>query len=122
MEDTVKTKDHAIGIAKLIDEHNGADVSVINIVKQCNWTDYFIIATVSSQGHINGLTNFLRAYLAENDIKIIHNRKRVSESGWMLLDCADIVIHLMNEELRNFYDLEKLWHTGEIIYHSSKSS
>ncbi len=122
MAETVKTETTALELAKIIDDHNGIDLSVIDISGECSWTDYFIITTVSSQGHLKGLIKFLKLYLMENGIDIIHNQKKVSESGWTLIDCGNIVIHLMNKDVREFYDLERLWFSGNVIYHSSKSS
>ena len=46
-------------IAAFIEEHNGQDTVVLNISELNSWTDYFIIATVTSSGHLRGLLNQL---------------------------------------------------------------
>lgn len=111
-----------IELAELLEEHNGDDVVVLDIREQSSWTDFFIIATVNSRAHMRGIVRYINGFLAENSIEPFHRHKRVSEDRWTLIDCGDFVIHLMSEELREFYDLERLWYSGKSVYHSSKSS
>jgi ribosome-associated protein len=87
-----------------------------------DWTDYFIIATVRSAAHQKGLLRLLNEGLAERSITALGSRKvHRRETGWVLIDCGRFVVHLMDREHREFYELEKLWFKNELIY-SSKSS
>ncbi len=123
MVDIVKSSDSvATLIGNFIDDHNGTDVVVIDIKEQSSWTDYMIIATVNSLGHLKGLVRQLKELLSDNSIDILMRHKQISDDGWELIDCGSYVIHLMNSEMREFYDLDKLWFAGKKVYQSSKSS
>lgn len=123
MEDIVKTKDSvAAEIGEFISEHNGENVLVIDVKDQNSWTDYIIIATSTSMGHLKGLVRQLKQLLDSNGVDILRRHKQIIDDGWELIDCGDFVINIMNKEMREFYNLDKLWFSGKIIYHSSKSS
>lgn len=123
MVDIVKSSDKvATLIGSFISDHSGEDVLVLNIREQSSWTDYMIIATVNSTGHLKGLVKQLKEMLSDNSIDILMRHKQISEDGWELIDCGSYVIHLMNSEMRDFYDLDKLWYSGKTVFQSSKSS
>ncbi len=125
MEDTAKTDSEieiAINLGRFIDEHKGLDTVVLDISKYSSWTKYFIISTSTSIGHLKGLVRQLKTFLSDRNIDIYHRHKNISENGWELIDCGDYVIHLMDKDVRAFYNLEKLWFNGEMVYQSSKSS
>jgi len=122
MVDTVKTKDITVEIGKLIDDHKGTNTVVIDVSEQSSWTNYFVISTVNSIGHLKGLVKHIKNFLRVRDVNILHRHRRLAEDGWELIDCGFMVIHLMSEEKREFYDLERLWFNGEILYQSSMSS
>jgi ribosome-associated protein len=123
MADIVKSKEEiATTIGQFINDHKGENVLVIDVKEQSSWTDYMIIATSTSLGHLKGLVRQLKDMLEGNAVDILRRHKQISDDGWELIDCGDYVIHLMNKEMREFYNLDKLWFSGKIIYHSSKSS
>ncbi|MFO7850558.1 MAG: ribosome silencing factor [Spirochaetia bacterium] len=122
MVDTVKSEKPAIDIALLIDEHRGENTIVIDVSEESSWTDYFIISTINSTGHLKGVVRHVKQFLREENMEMIHRHKRIAEDGWELMDCGNMVIHLMSKEMRDFYDLEKLWFNGRVVYQSSKSS
>jgi ribosome-associated protein len=102
--------------------HRGNDTVVIDVSEQSSWTDFFIISTVNSLGHLKGLVKHIKAHLREKNVPLFQRHKRVTEEGWELIDCGFLVIHLMDGEMRDFYELEKLWFNSEVVYQSSKSS
>ena len=122
MEDTAKTDSTVIEICRFIEERKGLDTVAIYIGGQSNFTDYFVITTVSSFTHLRGIYRDLRDFLSDNDAAPLHRQKFLQENDWVLIDCGNIVVHLMSRETREFYDLERLWHQGKMLYHSSKSS
>jgi len=122
MVDTVKSRDAAIEIGRMIDEHKGNNTVVINVHEQSSWTSFFVISTINSVGHLKGLTRQLKNLLSEQNVNVLHRHKRIAEDGWELIDCGFMVIHLMSKEMREFYDLEKLWFSGEVLYQSPESS
>ena len=121
MVDTAKS-DLVVELARMLEEHNGIDTVVLDIHEHSSWTDFFVISTARSATHMQGLFRFVRRFLSDHKIEPLRRHKRVSDDGWLLVDCGNFVIHLMSEEVRAFYELERLWFSGVVLFHSSKSS
>ncbi|MFA6937924.1 MAG: ribosome silencing factor [Treponema sp.] len=112
MEKTTEQK--ALEIAQIIEDGKGQDVAVLDISQLNSWTDYFVITTVTSSTHWQGLYKDVKDYANKNDLQI-HVTKQKSSDGdeWNLIDLGVIVVHLMTKDAREFYELEKLWHAGK---------
>lgn len=110
------TEQKAKEIAKLMEDGKGKDIVLLDISGLNSWTDYFVIVTVNSSTHWQGLYKQVKDYIKQNDLEIhVTNRKSPDGDDWNLIDLGPIVIHLMSETARNFYDLEKLWFKGKKI-------
>lgn len=107
MTEEVKKQSEAIKV--FLDEHKGIDTQIIDVSEDCSWTDCFIITTVSSLGHLRGLAREIWEVIDNLGLQVNNRHKAVGDDGWELIDCGNIVIHLMSSELRAFYSLEKLW-------------
>ena len=125
MDDTLQI--NALELGKLLDDHNGLKVVVMDMRALNFWTDFFIISTVTSNTHLSGLQRHIKDYTKEKGIEILHRSKRpdkkidpasseLSSEEWSLLDLGGIVIHLMTAKIRNFFELERLWSAAPIIY------
>ncbi|MDC7248043.1 MAG: ribosome silencing factor [Sphaerochaetaceae bacterium] len=110
-----KTTQIVSEIAQFITDHKGEDTVVMDVSEVSGWADCFIISTVNSVGHLKGVAKELWQFLNDRDVHVHNRHTNVLGDGWELIDCGDIVIHLMGRELREFYNLEKLWHTGKKI-------
>ena len=108
MEDTARNS--VLKIARLLEDHRGEDIRALYVGEMSSWTDYFVIATVRSSAHLRGLLRSLEEYFSENSIVSLTPRKTSrTDEGWVLIDCGSFVIHLMDRQHRDFYELEKLW-------------
>lgn len=108
------TEQKAKEIAKLMGDGKGKDIVLLDISGLNSWTDYFVIVTVNSSTHWQGLYKQVKDYIKQNDLEIhVTNKKSPDGDDWNLIDLGPIVIHLMSEAARNFYDLEKLWFKGK---------
>jgi len=96
-------------ISSLLKEHNGQDVSVLDLRGINNWTDFFIITTVTSRTHMDGLERHIKEFCHERDIDILGSSRKSSDDEWRLVDLGFAVIHLMTSSVREFYNLERLW-------------
>lgn len=107
-------KEKALEIAQLMEDGKGKDVVVLDVSQLNSWTDFFVIVTVNSSVHWKGLYKIVKDYVKENDMQIhVTNKKIPDGDDWNLIDIGTVVVHLMSEDARNFYDLEKLWFKGE---------
>ena len=91
-----------------LDELKALDPVSINVKKISSFTDYMMIATGNSNRHIQALSEKVLSNLKENKIKLLGIEGR-GEEGWILIDVGDVVLNLMSDRKRNFYDLESLW-------------
>ncbi|MCL2276878.1 MAG: ribosome silencing factor [Treponema sp.] len=102
-------KNTAASVAELLREHKGLNVSLLDLRGICNWSDYFIIATVTSKTHMDGLGRHLKIFCGENNIDFSGSSGKNPDDEWRLIDLGNIIIHLMTPATREFYDLERLW-------------
>ena len=114
-------REHVEEIATLLDDHRAANTIALDVREQCSFADYFVVATVTSQGHLRGLISRLDELFRERDIRPLHPRRRSEEAGWVLIDLGFAVVHLMTREMREFYELERLWFGASRVYSSSDS-
>ena len=98
-------------LGELLREHKGADIVVLDLREQGAWTDYFEIATASSDTHLDGLERHIKHFCGEREIEILRRSRRpnVREDEWRIIDLGPIVIHLMSCKARAFYELERLY-------------
>lgn len=93
--------------ARLIDEKKGEEIAILD-TRRYTLVDYFLIATAQSGRHLKALAE---------EIERLLKRRRAApcraegtpQSGWILVDAGDFVVHLFLPETRRYYDLEMLW-------------
>lgn len=103
----------ALAAARTARENRGYDVVVLRMVKLTPICDYFVLVTGVSHRQLRTISEEIDHTL-ENDM----GDQRLSiegfqESRWILLDYGSVVIHLFDEETRQFYALEQLWSGAE---------
>jgi ribosome-associated protein len=118
MDDTLTADNKALALAlgTLLRDHKGGDVVVMDLRALMMWTDFFIIATVSSHTHLQGLRRAVKDFAGLHGIPL-PGRSRALSAGdeWNLIDMGDLVVHLMTAKTRGFYELERLWGAAEIL-------
>lgn len=103
-------------IAKAAEDKLAMDIKVLDVSKSSKMVDYLIVCGGESDAQLRALEKEIERALRANDIKGMR-WEGVPRSGWMILDLGNIVIHLMREEERKYYNLEELWEKDAIIYH-----
>ena len=78
------------------------------------FADWFIIATASSSRNAKAISNKIIEEVKLNKLHVIGVEGQ-EDSEWVLIDCGDIVINVMQQEAREFYDLESLWGEKTLI-------
>lgn len=116
MDDVKTTETKALEIADILTDGKAENVCVLDVSELNSWTDYFVIATIHSSAHWQGLAKLVKEYVYDNDMEIhTTNRKLPDGDDWNLIDAGSVVVHLMSVDARNFYDLEKLWCNGRKV-------
>lgn len=106
------SKAFAYQAAEILASHNARDVLVMDIAETAGWADYFVVATTTSSVHMRGLERHLEEFLSDIDQPLLNRPEAADDQRWLLLDAGTVVIHLMTEEARAFYDLESLWYSA----------
>jgi ribosome-associated protein len=101
----------AQALGDLLLEHKGADVLVLDLREMSAWTDFFVIATVLSETHMDGLERHVKDFCRDREIEILRQSRRPSgqQDEWRIIDLGSTVIHLMSRKARDFYELERLY-------------
>jgi len=118
----------AVAVGKLLNDHNGGDVVVMDMRSLNFWTDFFVIATATSGTHLMGLERHIKEFARERDVDILHRSRRPKSNAdshpdeWCLLDLGTIVVHLMSAKVRSFFELERLWNAAPLIYQTETAN
>ncbi|MFY7698066.1 MAG: ribosome silencing factor [Legionella sp.] len=91
-----------------LDEAQATDVVVIPVSKQTTITDYMIIASGRSSRHVKAIANQVMELMSNSGMTALRCNG-LDTSEWVLIDFADFIVHIMQPECREFYNLEGLW-------------
>jgi len=107
-----KAKQFALAAAKLAGERHCTDIVVMDLTGVSPATDYFVIATGTSDRQIRAVADEICQEAKEQKVQRF-GRAGYEQARWILLDFIDVVIHLFDAEYRDYYDLELLWGDAE---------
>jgi len=130
MEDMLpETESIPVLMGNLLRDHKGSDVLILDLRTMESWTDFFVIATATSDAHLDGLERHVKEFCREKNIEILRRSRKpgsfdragmqAREDEWRIIDLGGTVIHLMSQKARDFYDLERLYSSS---YSMSSSS
>ena len=94
--------------ALLASELKANDIVVLDLRGVTDMTDFFVIASGTSDTHVRAVAEHVQAGLKESGVSTTMT-EGVTQGRWALLDYTDCVIHVFHPTLRQFYQLERLW-------------
>ncbi len=101
-------KAFALAAAKVAAERHCSDITVLDLRGKSPATDYFVIATGTSNRQMRTVADEICEAAREQGLKRF-GRAGYEQARWILLDYVDVVIHIFDSEYRDYYDLELLW-------------
>jgi ribosome-associated protein len=97
-----------------LDDMKAQDIKVIDVRGKSSVTDLMIIATGNSTRHVKSLAQTVELAAKEAGVKPL-GMEGEQQGDWVLLDLNDIILHVMLANVRDFYNLEKLWEAGQSL-------
>lgn len=90
------------------------DVRILNLKGVTDVTDYFVIASGTSDTHVRSVAQHIAEELKKEGVPA-HHEEGLTSGRWALLDYVDVVVHVFHPTLRNFYQLERLWGDAQVV-------
>lgn len=103
----MKTQALARSIAKLTLTKKANDVVMMDLRGLTSMADYFVVCSADSDIQVKAIADAVEEGLGKKGIRPWHSE--AGSSNWVLLDFVDVVLHVFHKNLRQFYNLEKLW-------------
>ena len=100
-------------IVDLMQDKKVKDITVLNVKKLTSLTDYFILCTSESTPQTKAVMDHIYKNMREEGFRP-NNLEDTKSLEWVAMDYFNIVIHIFNEETRNYYQFERLWGDAEI--------
>lgn len=109
MTNTIDSKQLAAHIASLLDKKKARDVKILRVTEKTVIADYFVIVGGTSSTQVKALADEVEYQIGVNDGIKPANVEGRGTGGWILLDYENVLVHVFDPKMREFYNLEKLW-------------
>ena len=101
--------------ASILLDRKANDVVLLSLKGVSDMTDYFLIASGTSDTHVRSLGNSVMEDMKKQVGQTAHHVEGLSQGRWVLLDYVDFVVHVFHPTLRNFYQIERLWADAQVV-------
>ena len=113
--------DFARRAALVAADNKANDVVVLGLKGVSDMTDFFVIASGTSDTHVRALGEHIQEELRKDGMRA-HHVEGMQQGRWVLLDYVDFVVHLFHPSLRSFYQLERLWSDAHVMPITAQSA
>lgn len=96
-------------IAQIIDEKQGSDIIVLPVGDVIAVTEYFVVTSASNPRLVRAITDAVLGSVREVTGRGPLRSEGAREQQWVLIDYGDVVVHIFNDEMRRFYEIERLY-------------
>ena len=114
-------KELAYQCVEICEDRKAEDVQLYDVGKASILADFYLVCTASSEPHLRAISGRVSHDLGERGMKP-RSVEGKPGSGWTILDYGVVIVHIMNFETRDYYRLEELWETGELVYSSNEEA
>lgn len=112
---TEKIKELALRAADAAENKKGIDIEILEVGELTIIADYFVICSGNSEVQVQAIARGIEEEL-EEELEVEPQRVAgASEGRWILMDYADVLVHVFHKEEREYYELERLWADAEEI-------
>lgn len=99
-------------LQRILEDIQAIDVTIIDVRKHTSITDYMVICSGRSSRHVRSIAEYAMEHMKQSGIpSVVHTGLENGE--WALVDFGDFILHVLQPNMRDFYNLEGLWnHTA----------
>ena len=112
----MESKELALLSAKLLTNKKALDVAVINIGVKSSFADYFVLASGTTERQIAALRDEIEDQFAKEGM-VVKSIEGKQASGWILMDYGDVIVNILTTEMRERYNIEKVWGDCEMLHY-----
>lgn len=102
-------------IVGFLDDKKAHDIRTLDLRDLASYADFMVICTAGSTTQSHALVSHLKKNLAQHLVHAVDSKNE----DWCVLDFGDVIVHVMKDETRHFYDLEGLWIDAPVVHGSS---
>lgn len=107
----MENRELALKMAEILDQKGALDIEILEVTHLTSITDYFIVASGRNVQSVRSLSEDLEDKMAEEGI-LPRRREGMHDSRWIVLDYAEVIVHIFHPEERQYYNIERLWQDG----------
>ena len=96
-------------IARFLDEKIAKDISILNISNVSSFADYFVLCSAQTTTQVKALTENLTDKIKTTFSRLPLGRENDVKNRWNLVDYGDVVVHILHQDDRDAYAIEKFW-------------
>ena len=101
-------------VVDIASDKQAVDILLLDIRGICSFADYFVMCSGESERQINAIYDEILHSLKKEGILPRH-REGTTDSGWLLLDYGDVIVHIFAPTERQYYQLDKLWSQANTV-------
>jgi len=106
--------DLARRIVDILSDRKAADIVLLDIHPMASFADYFVICTATSERQMQALAEAVAEALERDGIRPAQV-EGTPDSGWILMDYGDVIVHIFSPDTRSYYQLERIWANAPTI-------
>ena len=99
---------------EIASDKQATDIVLLDTRGVCGFADYFVICTGESERQIKTIYDEVEHVLKKEGVSPLH-REGTLDSGWLLLDFGDVIVHIFAPLEREYYQLDELWHEATTV-------